>query len=466
MDIPIVVVCFNNGRYVQNTLLQIKRINPLYYKNIIIMDNNSGCPETVAFLKSVDVRVHYTHDNQGPWVNQVRNPELYHMLPDRYIVTDPDLKLNPKLPTNFIEIMSELFDYYDCEKLGMALDISDYDKMYPGIYCRGKTIQEFEEVYWKERVEHPDYELYHADIDTTFCMFSKHMPTVDRKIHKIRIAGNFTAKHLPWYVDNPLLNVHDNYMANRHRSWISTIAGIVVDYTESHYWKLPKRDQWFFIEKREDDPNIAFWRDAFPYWENYTFDVLDRFLDPQKVFLNLGGWVGATSIYACRQSQHVYVVEADTAAFQDLTRNLKNNCRGNYTCIQRAVFPIGQQVVPFGKNLFNGSDRMNDSTCHIYADMKPVGSGCEFVFTITLKDLLDTYRIDPCTVSLVQVDIEGGEEYLLDDLYEMHHTHDVPILLHFHYSWWKNKDLDRFSWLSTEQKDKIRLEPFCQILLE
>ena len=40
-DIPIIIVCYNNWKYVLNTINQIKHINPIYYNNIQIMDNCS-----------------------------------------------------------------------------------------------------------------------------------------------------------------------------------------------------------------------------------------------------------------------------------------------------------------------------------------------------------------------------------------------------------------------------------------
>lgn len=47
MDIPILVICYNNYKYVKNTLEQIKKINSEYYKNIQIVNNSSNCLETI-----------------------------------------------------------------------------------------------------------------------------------------------------------------------------------------------------------------------------------------------------------------------------------------------------------------------------------------------------------------------------------------------------------------------------------
>lgn len=48
MDIPIIVICYNNYKFVENTLKQIKKIKENYYKNIMIM-NNCSCQKTINF---------------------------------------------------------------------------------------------------------------------------------------------------------------------------------------------------------------------------------------------------------------------------------------------------------------------------------------------------------------------------------------------------------------------------------
>ena len=83
------------------------------------------------------------------------------------------LKFNPNLPINFIEILSKLSDKYKCQKLGLALDISDHDKMYTTTYYAGHTIYEWEKQAWKTKIDDPDYELYAVETDTTFCLMNK-----------------------------------------------------------------------------------------------------------------------------------------------------------------------------------------------------------------------------------------------------------------------------------------------------
>ena len=102
MDIPILVICHNNYKYVDNTLKQIKNINNNYYKNIQILDNLSTDEKTIDYLKTVDCNVIYNKTNSGPWINSNNNSHIYNNLPNKFIITDPDLEFNKNLPSNFI----------------------------------------------------------------------------------------------------------------------------------------------------------------------------------------------------------------------------------------------------------------------------------------------------------------------------------------------------------------------------
>ena len=239
MNIPILIICYNNYKYVKNTLEQIVKINKEYYKNIQIVNNNSNCKDTINFLKNVDVNVIH-NDNNGPWINNEINIHIYETLPDKYILTDPDLELNQHIPTNFIEVLSELSDKYGTSKIGLALDISDFEKMYETTYHRDQTIYNWEKEFWKNKINDSDYELYTAGVDTTFCLINKkHIYNFD---NVIRVAGNFTSKHLPWYKENKIYNIYENYILNSKTSEFSTISKLIIPYLDEKYLKINKNN--------------------------------------------------------------------------------------------------------------------------------------------------------------------------------------------------------------------------------
>jgi FkbM family methyltransferase len=465
MDIPIVVICHNNYKYVENTLKQILKINEKYFNNIKILDNCSNCVDTINYLKTVNCKVVHNNVNTGPWISTNCNQHIYDLLPDKFILTDPDLGFNENIPNNFIDILSTLSDTYSCNKIGFALDINDFEKMYQNNnyvnnFSRDFSIYEWEIRFWTNKIIHDTYEIYNAEIDTTFCLINKK----HTNFQHIRIAGNFTAKHLPWYVNNSIYNHHDNYMLNKKTSTsISTISRIIIPYIDANYLKITKHDELFLIEKNSNNANINFWENIYTNWERDTFDIFDKFLDKNKIFIDIGGWIGTTAMYGSRKSKYVYSIEADTKSFNDMSINLKNNCKQNYTLIDKAIYNINNIELTFGKNKFLDNSKMNDSTSHIYTDNKS-SSECYSIQTITLQYIIEKNNINPHEISLIKVDIEGGEENILNDLFSIHVNYNVPLYISFHFDWWNDRNLNRFEFLTEVHKKNIITSPFISIL--
>jgi hypothetical protein len=320
MDIPIIIVCYNNYRYVKHTLDQILKINKEYYKNIQILNNKSTCLNTINFLNQVDVKVINNIDNTGPWITEYNNKHIYDGLPNKFIVTDPDLMLNENIPNNFIEILSNLSDKHGTSKVGFALNISDFEKFYKDTnYFEALSIYDWEKQFWNYKIHDDNYELYHANIDTTFCLINKDNMYKD---YQIRIAGNFTAKHLPWYIENGIHNTYETYINSINSTGISTISRIVTSYTENNYLKIYKNHELFLIKNDESNQNLSFWKNIYSRWENGTFAVFDKYLSKDKIFIDIGGWIGTTSMYGSRKSKQVYSIEADNKSFNDMMINL------------------------------------------------------------------------------------------------------------------------------------------------
>ena len=456
--IPILIICHNNHVYVDNMIKQLKKINKDYLSTITIINNRSTNSDTISYLQTCNIHI-IENENNGPWISPYCNKDIYDILPEKYIVTDPDLELNENIPNNFIEILSNLSDQYQSKKIGFAIDISDHDLMiqldnYSG---SGMSIYNWEQQFWKNKINDSTFELYDAAIDTTFSLLNKKYIFSNLNI---RIADSFTCKHLPWYKQNKLYSIYDNYYMSIKQNNISSISKHIVNYTEQNYHQIIKNNEFFLIEKNENDPNLSFWLNIFSNWENKTFQIFDHFLDQNKIFIDIGGWIGTTCMYGGRKSKHVYVVEADNDSVSSLINNCKLNNK-NITIIHKAIYDQSDTQLFFGKNKFLENSKLNDSTSQISLvesnDTYPIQ-------TIRIHDIIKNYEINPNKVSLIKVDIEGGEEYILNDLFDIYHTHYIPMYISFHYSWWQNKDLNRFTFLSDNHKIFIINNPFESLL--
>jgi FkbM family methyltransferase len=458
---PIIIISFNNYKYVENTINQLDKINKEYLKHIIILDNNSNDIDTIEYLKNLNYKIIYNNENNGPWIDTFYNIHIYNELPEKFILTDPDLEFNKNLPSNFIEILLELSDKYGCHKIGFALDISDYDKMFNFTYVENETIQGWESKFWENRInDEIEYELYYANIDTTFCLINKNTPKL---YEQIRVAGNFTAKHIPWYIDNKIYNIYERYINAKKLNKFSTISRLIIPYIENNYFKINKNSEMFLIKNGE---NVSFWKDVYENWEIETFNVFDNFLDKNKIFIDIGSWIGTTSMYGSRKSKYVYAIEADNKAFNDLTFNMKTNCVNNYTLINNAIFNVNDIEIKFGKNKFLNNSKLNDSTSQIYLNENDpnLNDSVYLINTITINKIIEKYNINASEISLIKVDIEGGEENILNDLLNINKLYKIPLYVSFHFDWWSDKDLNRFELLTENQKNEIRYNPFTSIL--
>ncbi len=194
------------------------------YNNIHILDNDSkypGCKTLYRILEEKGVKVHYIEANSGSlalwntgYINQFYN--------EPYIVyTDSDITLGRDCPNNFIERLVEVSKKYNYHKVGLALRIDNLpDTTY------GNIAREHESKFWINELEK---DLYKSDIDTTFAIIDPQKPFT---YEAIRVAGDLTANHLPWYNQDPL-SEEEKYVIKHNESKFSTQKQILLTYGQS-----------------------------------------------------------------------------------------------------------------------------------------------------------------------------------------------------------------------------------------
>ncbi len=457
--IPIIIICYNNHEYVENTIKQIEKINSEYVKEIIILNNASTRIETKEYIKQTKHKVVNNKSNRGPWVSVYNNQELYYSLPDFFVLTDPDLGFNPNLPSDFIEQMVELSQKFGCNKLGFAIDLSDSDKMFDTQnYFEGKSIDQWEIQFWKDRIPHPKYELYKAAIDTTFAVHNKNGP----ERSEIRIAGDFTCRHLPWYVDNPLFSLYDVYDLNVLQTTVLSSSKMILhDYLNRHFVTCTINNKIFII--RKNDTYYNFWKYLYPKWDKKLFNILDSICNKDKIFIDIGAWIGAVSIYASRISKKVYSIEPHPEFFNECSKSAKDNSI-NMECIQKIIWKENSEkgfLTPI-KHIMN--DQFKYGFYNYQPSIEVPESSQENIPITTIQSLLKNYNINPSEISLIKVNIVGNEEDILDDLLKIHNELKIPLYVSFFIPFWKDKNLFRFNHiLSQKHIDILTKNPFESI---
>ncbi len=161
--------------------------------------------------------------------------------------------------------------------------------------------------------------------------------------------------------------------------------------------------------------HAAFWeRVSAGRWEPHTFDVFDRFLDPDHSCVDIGAWIGPTTLYAARLARHVHAIEPDPVAHAELAANVAEN-----PALQRRITLHRQCIAPRSGPVELYAGGMYHSTGSAFGDsmsgMVPVGDGsrqpsCR-VEGVTLAEFFARHAIDDC--GFIKMDVEGGEFSLI-----------------------------------------------------
>jgi hypothetical protein len=233
MDTQVIVITHNNLIYLK---LMIEQLESYNLKNITILDNCSDDEKMIKYLNDIKYKKILLKENLGP--HAFYKNEIYNQLDNIFIVTDPDLLFNENLPKNFVEILINLSDKYKTSKIGPALSINDHEDFFQyRDYFHNMTIYQWESQFWRKRID-DEYELYEAGIDTTFFLHNKKYGWRGKEI---RVAGNFTFKHLPWYIkkwhkyDLPLIERWNMY---KNVSRWSTTGKFINRYLEENNIKF------------------------------------------------------------------------------------------------------------------------------------------------------------------------------------------------------------------------------------
>lgn len=212
-DVPVLVPTFNNPTYLRN---MVKQLRTLRLDNLIVVDNASTYPPMLDLLSQLsrELRVVRNSANYGP--RYLFRDEIQSLLPPLFCISDPDLQFNSELPDDFLAQLVSLTEQYKIGKAGFSLDISDRASLRDDSFViRGKEykIWEREEEYWQTPLSQlaSGDQVYRALIDTTFAVYNKRYLKKENMLDAVRVAGRYTARHLPWERDSIVPEAENSY---------------------------------------------------------------------------------------------------------------------------------------------------------------------------------------------------------------------------------------------------------------
>jgi FkbM family methyltransferase len=162
-------------------------------------------------------------------------------------------------------------------------------------------------------------------------------------------------------------------------------------------------------------------------WEPETFEIVKRYADQSKSFIDIGAWNGVVSLYASHLFNNVVAIEPDVIAFDKLARNIQFNSCLNVTCRNVAISNSnGSSIL----NLSNAGDSMSslvprDTQWFPTVDFQGVET----------KKFETIIKGSTVEIGLIKMDIEGGELLVIPDMLEYLEAQKPPIYISFHPFW-------------------------------
>jgi len=142
-------------------------------------------------------------------------------------------------------------------------------------------------------------------------------------------------------------------------------------------------------------------------WEPHLFDIFDRFLRPDRSYVDAGAFIGTSVIYGAQLARHCYAIEPNPLAYRYLIENTESNTeiRDKVTRFEGCIWDrcarvrLGAPVKPYG------------SAASIF---KPDSLVSWLVTAATFESLLGIF--DATDVSFIKMDIEGAESVVIPQM--------------------------------------------------
>lgn len=203
---PIII---NNFNRLTTTKKLVEDLKSRGYTNIHILDNNSTYPPLLnwydtnpCIIKRLDTNVGNLAIYNSDYINEFKGWVAY---------TDSDIELTDKVPPFFLQSMMNVADKYGRNKVGLSLMIEDLPDTHYGNIAR-----QWEQKYWDNPLEK---DVYEAHVDTTFCIIKQGLPFT---YEALRLGGDYTVRHIPWYLDYQNLSEEEKYVMQHSSGTYST----------------------------------------------------------------------------------------------------------------------------------------------------------------------------------------------------------------------------------------------------
>jgi FkbM family methyltransferase len=164
-------------------------------------------------------------------------------------------------------------------------------------------------------------------------------------------------------------------------------------------------------------------------WEEHTFIIFDKYKNPKKVMVDMGGWLGITPMYCSEKFAHVVTYECDKEALKRFKANLDLNPKIKNISIREKAVWENNTAITFG---CKKDGQLGDSESSVFYNSN-IGNDTLLVQCETLLDGLNHLNINPRDVSFIKMDIEGAEKVVVDNIISILKFYKPTLYLSIHH---------------------------------
>lgn len=183
----------------------------------------------------------------------------------------------------------------------------------------------------------------------------------------------------------------------------------------------------FLVDSSNDS---EFWNN-FADWEQNDLQFFIKKTEEEKIFIDIGAWIGPYTLIAAKKGMKVYAFEPDKVAFEKLKKNIELN-EFKY---KPEIFNFGLSKIDSKAYLYSNSNDFGKSESGLinYKNQKNTKK-----IQIELKNFL--HQIDKIKknnlntkIKILKIDIEGGEFLFEKNIYDFVRIEKIYCILSYHH---------------------------------
>lgn len=172
----------------------------------------------------------------------------------------------------------------------------------------------------------------------------------------------------------------------------------------------------------------SFWKSAEKNeWEPYTFDLFDKFLTKDTIYIDIGAWIGPTTLYASKLCKMCYSIEPDPVAYKILFDTINVNNLENVKLFNCSIFNY-DGILQLGNN-----GNLGDSGTRTNQLKNLFETKCYKLSTFANKIQIDNQLF-------VKMDVEGSEIFIVEDI-DFFKKYTPTLYISAHYEFFKETNM-------------------------